>query len=74
MQYEIRTTGLTVVANGKPIFDASATDVRLVDEASGEFVEVRQFRGGASELRIDPEEWPTMREAIDRMIRECRDS
>lgn len=74
MPYEIRPTGLTVVAHGKPIFDESATDVRLVDEAGGEFVEVRQFRGGTGELRIDIEEWPTLREAIDRMIGECRDS
>lgn len=70
--YEIRTTGLTVAPKGKPIFDELATDVRLVDEAGGEFVEVRQFRGGACELRIDPEEWPIVREAIERMVLECR--
>ena len=71
-QYEIRITGLTVAPKGKPIFDESATEIRIMDESGGEFVEVRQFRGGAGELRIDPEEWPTLREAIDRMIGECR--
>lgn len=72
--YEIRTTGLTVAPNGNPLFDSMATEIRIVDEAGGEFVIVRQSReGGAGELRIEPAEWPTLREAIDRMVGECRD-
>lgn len=74
MQYEIRTTGLTVVPPGLPIFDERATEIRIVDEAGGEFVSVRQSReDGAGEIRIDVDEWPTLREAIERMVGECRD-
>jgi len=63
-----------VVPPGLPIFDERATEIRIVDEAGGEFVSVRQSRAdGAGEIRIDVDEWPTMREAIDKMIRECRD-
>lgn len=73
MSYEIRTTGLIVVPTGEPIFDERATEVRVVDEAGGEFVILRQSRDDAvGEIRIEPCEWPILREAIDKMIGECR--
>lgn len=73
-QYEIRTTGLIVVPESQRLFDERATEIRIVDEANGEFVSVRQPRDdGVGELRIDKDEWPTLREAIDRMVGECRD-
>jgi hypothetical protein len=67
----IRVTQLTVVADDKPIFDESATQVEITDEGGGEFVLVRQTGSGQAVVRIDPHEWDRVREAIDQMIREC---
>lgn len=71
--HEIRTTEVTVVRTGKPIFDEGAIVVGIDDEAAGEFVTVRQSSTPNGELQIDPGEWPAVREAIDKMVSECRD-
>ena len=68
----IRVTQLTVVADDKPIFDESATQMEITDEGGGEFVLVRQTGSGQAVVRIDPHEWDRVREAIDQMIRECK--
>lgn len=74
MTYEIRTTCLTVNQTGEPLFSEAATEVRVVDEAAGEFVEVSQEgRADLGKIQINPEEWPTLRDAIDQMIAQCRD-
>lgn len=74
MEYEVRTTAVTVAPVGEPIYAESAFTVRIDDEAAGEFIVVCQSRDAApdTELRIDPEEWPTLRDAIDRMHTQCR--
>ena len=72
--YEVRTVALVVNRKGCEIFDEHATRVEIVDEAGGEFVEVRQNASTTSGLiGITPEEWPMLREAIDRMVAECRE-
>lgn len=68
----IRVTQLTVVADDKPIFDESATQVEITDEGGGEFVLVKQTFSSKGEIKIDPSEWDRVREAIDQMIRECK--
>ena len=71
MNYITRTTEVTVLPDTEPLFSESATTVKIVDEASGEFVEVQQSAGSGC-IAINPEEWPALREAIDKMISECR--
>jgi hypothetical protein len=47
--------------------------ITIEDEGGGEFVEIRNEDSVAGTgLRIDQEEWPTLREAIERMVAECR--
>lgn len=70
MKYIIRTTALTVVPEDASLFSGRATTVNVVNEAAGEFVEVEQESG---KIQINPDEWPTLREAVDRMIAECRE-
>lgn len=71
--YEIRTTAMTVAPEGEPTFSEMATTVEICDEAAGEFVEVKQRgRVDIGKIQINPEEWPSLREAIDRMIKACR--
>lgn len=70
---EQRITQLTVVPKSEPLFSERATRVRIEDEAGGEFVEVEQSgRKDISKIMIDPEEWPALRAAINRMIRQCK--
>jgi hypothetical protein len=69
---KIRVTQLTVVPDGKAIFDELATQVEIQDEGAGEFVVVKQTSSAQGEIKIDPAEWPIVREAIGRMVEEAR--
>ena len=74
MTYETRITSLTVAPKKEPIFSECATHVRIVDEAAGEFVEVEQLGNkDLGKIQFMPEEWPHIRRAINRMIKECRE-
>jgi hypothetical protein len=74
MEYEVRTTAVIVVPKGEPIFAEGATTVMIDDEATGEFLVLTQSDdSGDQSIRIDPEEWPTLRDAINRMHMQCRE-
>lgn len=71
--YETRTMSLVIAPKGEPIFSECATEVRIVDESGGEFVEVEQEGGsGLGKIQFTTEEWPHLRKAIDRLIKDCR--
>lgn len=72
MKYIKRTIKWTIVREKKPLFDELATDIEIVDEAAGEFVEVKQHTEESGKVQIDPEEWPAIREAIDCAVKLCR--
>lgn len=73
MEYEVRTTAVIVVPKGEPIFSEAATTVRIDDEAAGEFLVLEQSDDDRTHtVKISPEEWPTLRDAIDRMHTQCR--
>lgn len=73
MSYETRTTKLTVLLKGESLFHESATEVEIVDEAGGEYLEVSQCSDSyEGKIAIDPYEWPALKAAIDKMIKECR--
>jgi hypothetical protein len=69
-QYEIRITRLTVNKPGEPIFSRYATTVEIEDEAGGEYLVIRQNNeeAKAGEIAITPEEWPTIKEAIEQLL------
>lgn len=71
-EYLSRTTQITVLPKGAAIYNETATKITIEDEASGEFVVVEQSREDYGKIAIVPEEWPKIREAIDRLIGECR--
>ena len=60
---------MIVGVKGEQIFDESVTEIEIVDEAAGEFLEVSQEGG---KLRFDAEEWPHVRNAIEKMFKLCR--
>jgi len=69
MTYETRTTKMIVGVKGEQIFDESITEIEIVDEAGGEFLEISQDE---QKLRFDAEEWPHVRDAIEKMFKLCR--
>ena len=69
MTYETRTTKMIVGVKGEQIFDDSVTEIEIVDEAGGEFLEISQ---DDVKLRFDAEEWPHVRNAIEKMFKLCR--
>jgi len=74
MTYDIRTTCVTVAPEREPLFSEMATKVQIVDEAAGEYVEVCQSgREDLGKIAISSEEWPALRDAIDMMIKDCRE-
>ena len=71
---KIRTTQLTVGPESESLFSEMQTQVNIVDEAAGEYVEVQQHgRTDLGKVAINPEEWPMLRAAIDQLISECRE-
>lgn len=72
---EVRTTQLTLVPRGESLYHENAIEITISDEASGEYVIVRGKSdkiGLGNTLEIDPDEWPTLRKAIDHMMGQCR--
>ena len=69
-KFERRVTQTTVVPVGEAIFSEWAVSVSICDESAGEFIVVGQEDGS---LRIDPREWPVIRDAINEMVGMCRD-
>ncbi len=71
---EARVLSVVVAPEGEAIFSESATVVRIDDEGGGEYVVVSQEGvPGRGNVAINPEEWPDIRDAIDRMVKECRE-
>ena len=60
---------MIVGVKGEQIFDDSVTKIEIVDEAAGEFLEISQDE---QKLRFDAEEWPHVRDAIQKMFKLCR--
>ena len=75
MKYKTRTMAILLLPIGDATYSEMATTVRINDKAAGEFVEVCQSeRDGVGKIAIEPDEWPTLRAAINQMIDECRDT
>jgi hypothetical protein len=74
MSYETRTLKIAVCVKGEPIFHEGVTEIEIVDEAAGEFLKITQSDDDveSGKIKIDPIEWPMLKAAIDRMIKECR--
>lgn len=70
-----RTVAVVVAPKGDHLFSEMSTRIEIVDEAAGEFLQVSQKTGrpdGERMILVDPDEWPALRQAIDKMIGECR--
>ena len=72
VEYETRTIKVLVGAKGKPIYNDLAYTIEITDEGGGEFVEVSPTTE-QGKLRIDSRCWPALRDAIERLLGECRE-
>jgi len=73
MNYITKTTSVTVLPEGEPLYSEMATEIKMTDDEGGwEFVEVVQSgRTDVGKICIAPEEWPAIRDAVDSMIKQC---
>ena len=72
MTYRTITTQRRVIPSGKAMDDEGVTIIGVDDEGGGAFVTIRQESAMDSDIiRIDPDEWPAVRAAVNRMVREC---
>lgn len=72
--FEVRTMSVVVIPVGEEIYSEQATVVSIDDEGGGEFVCVKQpGMSNQTELRLDVGDWPVVRQAIDDMVKQCRD-
>lgn len=65
-----RVTQVTLTPEGGAIYDERAWTVAICDEGGGEFVIVSDGEGKS--VRIDESEWPSLRDAINKMVLKCR--
>ena len=73
--YEIRVTKISVIPPGEAVFSEHATHVEIQDEAGGEYLSVQQHHvEKRTQIFIDRKQWPMLRDAINFMVRECRDN
>lgn len=72
MSYVKIITEVAVVMEGRELYDEATTRIKIDDEGGGEFVVVSQCSKQPGQIKIDPHEWPTVREAIDEMLARCR--
>jgi len=63
-----------ITPEGETLFCEAGTEIEIVDEAAGEFVEVQQHLDGYGKIAIEPSEWPSLRLAIDMAIKQCREA
>jgi hypothetical protein len=72
--YITRTTELTVLPEGEPIFSEMATIIRIEDEAAGEFVKIKQQSGhvdaDGQAITVSREEWPAIKQAVETLLAE----
>ena len=72
MTYRTITTQRRVIRAGETLDNEGVTIIGIDDEGGGAFVTIRQEEQlNTNEIRIDPGEWPAVRAAINRMVREC---
>jgi len=71
-----RSVKWVVGAVDQPIFSESLTSVEIIDEGQGEFVQVSQSEDEcvSQKLKVSPEEWPELQNAINHAIRMCQEA
>ena len=72
LEYETRTIKVLVGVKGEPSYNELGFVIEITDEGGGEFVEVSPTTE-PGKIRIDSASWPALRDAIERLLGECRE-
>jgi hypothetical protein len=72
VEYETRTIKVLVGVKGEPSYNELGFVIEITDEGGGGFVEVSPTTE-PGKIRIDSASWPTLRDAIERLLGECRE-
>lgn len=74
-EFRVRVTRLSVLPPKEPLFSEQCTNISIVDEAAGEFLEIEQQSGRtdakSQTIAISPEEWPSLKQAIEQLLADC---
>ena len=71
--YACRTVAVIVNREGESVYSDYATTIRITSEGDGEYVEVLQEASlTPGRVAITSEEWPALRDAIEKMLNECQ--
>ena len=74
-EYQVTTLSLIVKPKGDPIYSDRATIVEMMDEAGGPFIRILQLSDDneRGQIKIDPDEWGAIKEAVETMLKICRE-
>jgi hypothetical protein len=66
------TSRITVLPKGEPIFSHQATEISIVDEAAGPFIEIKQFpqEGDEQTIKFNVDEWTYIAKAVGKILQE----
>jgi hypothetical protein len=66
------TSRITVLPKGEPIFSHQATEISIVDEAAGPFIEIKQFpqEGDEQSIKFNVDEWAYIAKAVGKILQE----
>jgi hypothetical protein len=66
------TSRITVLPKGEPIFSHQATEISIVDEAAGPFIEIKQFPevGDEQSIKFNVDEWSYIAKAVGKILQE----
>lgn len=68
-EYRARIKSMTVNAEGESLYDSMGYIIEIDDLGGGEFVVIRDNEGNS--IQVNPEEWETLKYAIDTLIQSC---
>jgi hypothetical protein len=71
-RYDSRVVAYAVSRAGEPLLADLTTRVEIEDEGVGEFISIIQSDVEETRLKIDPDEWPLIRAAVDALVATCR--
>ena len=71
-----RSVKWIVGAFDEPVHSDALTSVEIIDEGAGEFLQVSQSDedGRTMRIKISPEEWPELMNAINHAVKMCQEA
>ncbi len=74
MSYKTRPVKMMIHREADGILSEMSTFIEVADEGAGEFLVIFQENNHSEKgkVGIEAEEWPVIRDTIEKMLKECR--